>query len=113
MFTIHLPLLVDFFFPTDSYFLWPFPLKKDPFNIPLRLGLVLLNSLDFGCLENYVSLSSVGKDSACSAGDLGLISGSGRSLEKEIATHSSILAWTIPWTEEPGRLQSIGSQEWI
>ena len=31
-------------------------------------------------------------------------------LEKEMATHSSILAWRIPWTEEPGRLQSTGSQ---
>ena len=31
-------------------------------------------------------------------------------LEKEIATHSSILAWSIPWTEEPGGLQSTGSQ---
>ena len=31
-------------------------------------------------------------------------------LEEEIATHSSTLAWKIPWTEEPGRLQSIGSQ---
>ena len=31
-------------------------------------------------------------------------------LEKEMATHSSILAWRIPWTEEPGRLQSVGSQ---
>ena len=31
-------------------------------------------------------------------------------LEKEMATHSSILAWKIPWMEEPGRLQSIGSQ---
>ena len=33
-------------------------------------------------------------------------------LEKEMATHSSILAWKIPWTEEPGRLQSMGSQSW-
>ena len=32
-------------------------------------------------------------------------------LEKEMATHSSTLAWKIPWTEEPSRLQSIGSQE--
>ena len=32
-------------------------------------------------------------------------------LEKEMATHPSILAWRIPWTEEPGRLQSVGSQE--
>ena len=31
-------------------------------------------------------------------------------LEKGMATHSSILAWKIPWTEEPGRLQSMGSQ---
>ena len=32
------------------------------------------------------------------------------SLEKGMATHSSILAWRIPWTEEPGGLQSVGSQ---
>ena len=32
-------------------------------------------------------------------------------LEKEMATHPSILAWRIPWTEEPGGLQSMGSQE--
>ena len=32
-------------------------------------------------------------------------------LEKEMATHSSILAWEIPWTEDPGGLQSMGSQE--
>ena len=32
-------------------------------------------------------------------------------LEKEIATHSSTLAWKIPWTEEPDGLQSVGSQE--
>ena len=32
-------------------------------------------------------------------------------LEKEMATHSNILAWKISWTEEPGRLQSMGSQE--
>ena len=31
-------------------------------------------------------------------------------LEKEIVTHSSILAWKIPWTEKPGRLQAMGSQ---
>ena len=30
-------------------------------------------------------------------------------LEKEMVTHSSILAWRVPWTEEPGRLQSMGS----
>ena len=38
------------------------------------------------------------------AGDMGLILGWEDPLKKEIATHSSILAWKIPWTEEPGRL---------
>ena len=46
--------------------------------------------------------SSDSKASACSAGDLGAIPGLGRSLEKEMATHSSTLAWKIPWAEEPG-----------
>ena len=54
---------------------------------------------------------SDGKEYARSAGDLGSIPGSGRSPgEREMATHSSILAWRIPWTEEPGGLQSMGSQ---
>ena len=42
--------------------------------------------------------------------DLGLIPGSEDPLEKEMATYSSILARRIPWTKEPGGLQSIGSQ---
>ena len=53
---------------------------------------------------------SDGKVSAYSAGDLGSIPGSGRSPGEGMATHSSILAWKIPWTEEPGRLQSMGPQ---
>ena len=44
------------------------------------------------------------------AGDVGLIPGLWRSLEKGMIPHSSILAWEIPWTEEPGVLQSMGSQ---
>ena len=43
-------------------------------------------------------------------GDAGSIPGSGRSLEKEMATHSSILAWRILWTEEPVSLQSMELQ---
>ena len=46
-----------------------------------------------------------GKESACNAGDigdLGLIPGSKDPMEKAMATYSSILAWRIPWTEEPG-----------
>ena len=47
------------------------------------------------------------------AGDIreaDLIPGLGRSLEEGMETHSSILAWRIPWTEESGRLQTMGSQ---
>ena len=54
-----------------------------------------------------------GKESACNAGDTGdsgSIPGWEDALEEEIATHSSILAWEIPRTEEPGRLQSVVSQ---
>ena len=50
-------------------------------------------------------------ESACNVGDPDSIPVSEDPLEKEMATHSSILAWKTPWTEEPGRLQSMGSQE--
>ena len=50
------------------------------------------------------------KDSACNAGDSGPSLGQEDPLEKGMAVYSSILAWRIPWTEEPGRLQSRGSQ---
>ena len=53
---------------------------------------------------------SDGKESACSAGDLGSTLDWEDPLEKGIAPHSSILAWRIPWTEEPGGLQSMGLQ---
>ena len=49
---------------------------------------------------------SEGKASACNVGDLDSIPGSGSSPEKEMATYSSILAWRIPWMEEPGKLYS-------
>ena len=48
---------------------------------------------------------------ACDVGDTGSIPGREDPLEKEMATHSSILAWRIPWTEEPGGLQSMGHKE--
>ena len=54
---------------------------------------------------------SVSKESSCNAGDPGLIPGWEDPPEKEMTTDSSILAWEIPWTEEPGGLQSMGSQE--
>ena len=51
------------------------------------------------------------KNLPANAGDTGSILGSGSPQEKKMAPHSSILAWEIPWTEGPGRLQSMGSQE--
>ena len=54
---------------------------------------------------------SEGKESACNAGDLALILGSGRSSGEWTATHSGILAWRIPWTEEMGGLESMESQK--
>ena len=57
-------------------------------------------------------LSSVSKESVCNAGNPGLIPGLGRPPGEGNGTpHCSVLAWRIPWTEEPGRLQSLGSQE--
>ena len=64
------------------------------------------------CTVHGVSKSphggSEGKASAHNVGDPGSIPGSERSPGEEKATHSHILAWKIPWTEEPGRLQTTG-----
>ena len=67
-----------------------------------------LEGIFFRC--KYMAL--VVKNLPANAGDIrdsGLIPELGRSLEEGMATHSSILAWRIPWTEEPGRLQPVGS----
>ena len=60
------------------------------------------STLDLSC--------SSGKESACNAGDLGSIPGSGRSFGEGNGNSLQILAWSIPWTEEPGGPQSMGSQ---
>ena len=52
---------------------------------------------------------SVVKNLSANAGDMSSIPGQEDPLEKEMATHYSILAWEIPWTEEHGGLQSMGS----
>ena len=54
-------------------------------------------------------------DNAGDIRDGGSGPGLGRSLEKEMVTHSSILAWEIPWTEEPGRLHTAHgvAKEWV
>ena len=61
-------------------------------------------------------LSSEKKKKSANAGDVGSIPGSGRSLEKEMPIHSSILAWRVSWTEEPGGPQSMvlqTSRTWL
>ena len=67
-----------------------------------------------GNVLNYLYMafphSSAGKESACNAGYRVLSLGWEDPLEKEMATHSSILAWRIPWIEELGGLQSTGLQ---
>ena len=54
---------------------------------------------------------SNGKESACNVRDMGSIPGWEDPLEKEMTTHSSILAWRVPWTEKPGGLSSWGCKE--
>ena len=54
---------------------------------------------------------SVANNPPANARDAGSRLGSGRSPKKEVTTHCSILTWEIPWTEEPGRLQTMGSQK--
>ena len=73
--------------------------RQEDFRRQLKLSNVLGTGFPGG---------SASKESSCNAGDLGSIPGLG--LEKEIATHSSILAWINPWTEEPGGLQTMGLQ---
>ena len=54
---------------------------------------------------------SMVKNPVAKVGNVGSIPGSRRSLGMEMATHSNILVWEIPWTEKPGRLQSMRSQK--
>ena len=54
---------------------------------------------------------SVVNNPPANARDAGLSLGQEDPLKKEVATHSSVLTWEIPWTEEPGRLQTMGSQK--
>ena len=71
----------------------------------------LMSLLLIYCLyHGGFSGGSDGKESSCNTGDLGSISGSGRSPGEGNATHSSILAWRILWLEEPGGLQFMGLQ---
>ena len=66
-----------------------------------------IGHLDYFCTFMGFLGGSESKESACNAGDRVLCLGRKDFLEKGMATHSSILAWRIPWTEEPDGLQSI------
>ena len=90
-------------------------------NIGVHLSLsILVSSVcmpSSGIAGSYGSSSMAGfpggsdsKASACNVGDQVRFLGQEDPLEKEMAIHSSTLAWKIPWTEEPDRLQSMGSQ---
>ena len=80
----------------------PLPMSAHLLARPVKLRETLTCMGQFG--------GSDGKESACNAGDPGSISGSGRSPEKRMAIHSSILAWEISRAEEPGGLKSMGLQ---
>ena len=86
---------------------------------PLK-GQPLQHLLKWAPQNNYAHIRKGGLlrwcssiESACQAGAAGLNPGQEDPLEKEMAIHSSILVWEIPWTEEPGRLQSTGLQRVI
>ena len=91
-------------------------LTKYYFNFYLLISLAVFHFIDVIVLLPILWTSQVvpvGKNLPASAGDtrdVGSIPSSGRSLEEEMASHSSVLVWKIPWAEEPGRLQSLGPQ---
>ena len=75
-----------------------------------------MRSISNSCEEHGLALwdfsgGSVVNNPPANAGDAGSISCQEDPLEKEMATHSNILAWEISWTEEPGRLQSMGHKD--
>ena len=78
----------------------------------LKHRTILIGNLDSFRLYQIMGFlcGSAGKESAYNAGDLRSIPGWEDPLEKETATHSSTLAWKIPWAEEWDRLQSMESQ---
>ena len=72
----------------------------------------ILGKVKYMCIWDILGFpgGSVSKEYACSAGDMDSVPGLEDPLEEGIATYSSILASKIPWTEEPGGLECIGSQ---
>ena len=86
--------------------------RKPRFHSPSRGTCILLEDWHpFRIGPKWILLhESTVNPSACNSGDMGSISRSEDSLEKEVVMHSSIPSWTIPWTEETGALQSMELQ---
>ena len=76
--------------------------------IPTPIPYLYLDS--YSCITRGFPGGLDGKESACNARERVRSLSREDPLKKGMATHSSIVAWRIPWTEEPGRLQSLGSQ---
>ena len=92
--------------PTRLLHPWDFPGKS------ARVGChCLLQIFRLAVLKDGLPWWLSGKESSANSEDVGLRPRSGNPLEKEMATHYSILAWEILWTKEPGGLQSMGSQK--
>ena len=90
---------------------WRSPSLWDFLQVAWMTPPIPLRSVDMQLNDRGSSLSgSNGKESACNGGDPGSIPGLGRPPEKGMATYFNILAWRIPWIEEPGGLQFAGSQ---
>ena len=98
-----IPLVL--FFLTQSVSVWFTRQKKN-------VNPILKNQRSYSQHQTFIKAFTLwwldGKESACNAADTSSIPRD--PLEKEVATHSSIPAWEIPWTEEPGGLQPMGSQ---
>ena len=86
------------------------PFKAEPLGRDQGLQVARLRPIKLHHPLQKSKGGSDGKASACNAGDLGSIPVSGRPPGEGMTTHSSIFAWRNPWTEEPGGLQSVGSQ---
>ena len=72
---------------------------------------ILVEFLGFSAYNIKFPGGSMIKNLPANTGDLGSILGQEDPLEKEMATHSRVHSWEIPWTEEPGGLQSMGLQK--
>ena len=86
-------------------------LKSKDINLPAKVHLVKAMDFQKSCMDRASLRAQLIKNLPAMQETWVWFLGWENSLEKERATHSNILAWRIPWTEEPGRLQSMGSQE--